>query len=292
MQLSQLAQRPSLIGKFLQGLHLSPASAAQIRITLSGIFGAALEDGLIARNPCRAKAAKVKPPPPRKVVPWTLAELDVLRANLPEQWRAVADCGTGLGLRQGEIFGLAVDAVGFLQRKVLVVRQVARINGRLWFALPKGDKEREVPLPEWVRLALAAHMDAFPPVEVTLPWNEPKNPKRHGRPVTAKLLFTKAGGPLHHSTFYTMAWRPARIAAGMPDGGLHQMRHFYASAMLAGGVDIKALSEYLGHHQASVTLSVYAHLMPSAEGKALKAIEAAFREARGPVTAQEEEKGL
>jgi len=59
------------------------------------------------------------------------------------------------------------------------------------------------------------------------------------------------------------------------------------STSLAGGVDIKALSEYLGHHDPAITLRIYAHLMPSAEGRALRAIEAAFAEADGPSTAQE-----
>ena len=57
-------------------------------------------------------------------------------------------------------------------------------------------------------LALAAHIEAYPPVEVTLPWNEPGNPRRHGQPVTAALLFTPAGGPLNHSTFNTTPGGP------------------------------------------------------------------------------------
>lgn len=289
--LAQLSQRPSIIGKFLQGLPMTPAGQSQVRITLSSLLGTALEDGLIARNPCEAKVAKIQLPPRRKLIPWTSAQISELRAGLPEQWRAVADCGSGLGLRQGEIFGLAEDAAGLLKRRARIVRQVTRINGRLWFSLPKGDKERDVPLPEWVRFALAAHMERFPPVEVTLPWNDPKNLKRHGKPVTVALLFTKNGGPMMHSTFNTMAWRPARNAAGMTEGGLHQLRHFYASTLLAGGVDIKAVSEYLGHHDASVTLRVYAHLMPVAEGRALRAIEAAFEADDGPVTAPEAESG-
>ena len=48
----------------------------------------------------------------------------------------------------------------------------------------------------------------------------------------------------------------------MTSGGPHQLRHFYASVLLAGGVDIKALSEYLGHHDPAMTLRIYAHLMP------------------------------
>jgi len=230
--------------------------------------------------------------PKRKITPWTPGQVERIRAGLPGQYRVVADCGSGLGERQGEIFAMGPDEVDFLRRKVHVRRQVKRVGGRLWFALPKGGKEREVPLPEWVSLRLAAHIEAYPPVEVTLPWNEPGNPKRHCKPVTAALLFIKNGGALNHSTFNTTAWTPARNAAGITEGGLHQLRHLYASALLAGGVDIKALSEYLGHHDAAVTLRIYAHLMPSAEGRALRAIEAAFAEAHGPSTAHGGEKAL
>lgn len=170
------------------------------------------------------------------------------------------------------------------------MRQVKRVNGRLWFALPKGGKERDVPLPGAVSLALAAHIKASPPVEVTLPWNEPGNLKRHGKPVTAALVFSREGGPVLPSTFNTGSWIPARNAAGMAEGGMHQLRHFYASALLAGGVDVKALSEYLGHHDPAITLRIL-HLMPSAEGRALRAIEVAFAEASsgadGPGTARE-----
>jgi integrase len=289
VQLSHLEQRPSVVQQFFSGLPMGDGGASQVAITLQTILNAAVDDGLIGRNPCKARSVRMPRQPKKKITPWTAAQIRTLRAGLPPQWQVVTDCGVGLGLRQGEIFGLAVDAVGFLQRRVRVVRQVKRVGGRLWFALPKGGKERDVPLPESVSLALAAHMEAYPPVEVTLPWNEPRNPKRHGKPVTAALLLSRNGGPVLPSTFNTGSWIPARNAAGMTDGGLHQLRHYYASALLAGGVDVKALSEYLGHHDPAITLRIYAHLMPSAEGRALRAIEAAFAEADsagdGPDTA-------
>ncbi len=285
--LSQLEQRPSMVQQFLSGLPMSAAGASQVAITLSTILNAAVDDSLITRNPCKAGSVRMPRQPRRKIVPWTGGQIEALRAGLPSRWQAVVDCGAGLGMRQSEIFGLAVDAVGFLPRRVRVVRQVKRVNGRVWFALPKGGKERDVPLPRPVSLALAAHIEAHPPMPVTLPWNEPGH-RRHGQPVTASLLFTnRQDRALIHSTFNTMAWRPARNAAGMTEGGMHQLRHYYASVLLAGGVDIKALSEYLGHHDPAITLRVYAHLMPAAEGRALRAIEAAFAEADGPGTARE-----
>jgi integrase len=229
------------------------------------------------------------------VTPWTADQVATIRDVRPARWQAVVDCGSGLGLRAGEIFGLAEDVVGFLPRTVYVTRQAKRINGRIWLSAPKGGRERDVPLPRPVSLALAAHMAAYPPVSVTLPWNEPGT-KRHGQTVTVPLLFTSPdSGPVNPSSFGGAAWRAAREAAGLATGGPHQLRHFYASVLLAGGVDIRALSEYLGHHDPAITLRIYAHLMPSAEGRALRAIEDALSEAgdvtpsgdHGPGTAQE-----
>lgn len=78
--------------------------------------------------------------------------------------------------------------------------------------------------------------------------------------------------------FNRTAWRPALAKAGVPAGrenGCHALRHYYASVLLHGGTDIKALSEYLGHHSAAFTLSVYCHLMPAAADGARQAIDAA-----------------
>jgi integrase len=287
--LAELERRPSMVGQFFTSLPMASGGASQIAITLSSILNAAVDDQLITRNPCSASSVKVPRQGRKEVVPWTTSQVEEIRAGLPAQYRAVVDCGAGLGERQGEIFAMGPDEIDFLRRRVHVGRQIKRVDGRSWFSLPKGGKERDVPMAEWVSLRLAAHIEAYPPVLVTLPWNEPDNPRRHGKLVTFPVIFVKHGGALQHSTFNTTAWMPARDAAGINEGGLHQLRHLFASMLLAGGVDIKALSEYLGHHDPTVTLRIYAHLMPSAEGRALRAVEAAFSETRnqdhGPGTA-------
>jgi integrase len=288
--LAQLAARPSIIQQWLSGLRMGPGAAGQVLITLGAILSAAVDDGRIGRNPCKAGSVRVPRQPHRKVVPWTTADVGALRAALPERCRAMADCGSGLGLRQGEILALGPDEIDFLRRKVHVRRQVKRVGGRVWFGPPKGGRERDVPLPAAVALRLSEALAAFPAAGVTLPWNDPGS-KRHGQGVTAPLMFTTAAGqPLNASTFNTAAWRPARRKAGIGDGGMHQLRHHYASVLLAGGVDVRALSEYLGHHDPAVTLRVYAHLMPSAETRALRAVENALAgEDHGPGTAQNRE---
>ncbi len=283
--LGQLAAEPSVIKAWAAGLRaeLSDGYVRTLFANLSGALSAAVTDGLIPRNPC----ALVKPPRASagRLQPWTGEQVSAVREALPERYRALADLGAGLGLRQGEAFGLAAEDIDWLRRVVHVRRQVRIVGTVMTFSPPKGGKERDVPLPESVALRLSAHIAACPPVPVELPWKTPE-----GRPVTARLLVTTPqGGAVHRSAFNVSRWQPALKAAGISAGrenGQHALRHYYASALLARGVDIRALSEYLGHHDPGFTLRTYVHLMPDADDRARQAVDAAYAASDGPATAQ------
>jgi integrase len=58
--------------------------------------------------------------------------------------------------------------------------------------------------------------------------------------------------------------------------GIHQLRHYYASVMLAGGVSIKELADYLGHSDPGFTLHVYAHMLPCSHDRARAVIDERF----------------
>jgi integrase len=57
---------------------------------------------------------------------------------------------------------------------------------------------------------------------------------------------------------------------------MHALRHFCASALIDAGESASAVAEYLGHADPGFTLRVYAHLFPSSEDRARRAIDAAF----------------
>ena len=69
--------------------------------------------------------------------------------------------------------------------------------------------------------------------------------------------------------------------------GFHALRHYFASACLYNGVDIRALAAYLGHHDPGFTLRTYVHLMPSADDRMRQAADAVFASSHGPVTARQ-----
>lgn len=110
------------IEAWAQRLPLSPSSVATARQYLGTMFLAAVEDGLLARNPCKgARLPKVEKAP---VVPLTADEVHRLEDAAPPLLRAAIVLGAGTGLRQGEVTGLTLDRVAFLQRSVRVDRQL------------------------------------------------------------------------------------------------------------------------------------------------------------------------
>ncbi|RUX08877.1 hypothetical protein EOA30_05490 [Mesorhizobium sp. M8A.F.Ca.ET.059.01.1.1] len=68
---------------------------------------------------------------------------------------------------------------------------------------------------------------------------------------------------------------PATIE--LPKVRFHDLRHTHASALIAGGLDVVAISRRLGHASPVVTLSVYAHLFKRSDEGAAAAIAAAMR---------------
>jgi integrase len=67
----------------------------------------------------------------------------------------------------------------------------------------------------------------------------------------------------------------------------HALRHYYASALLEGGVSIKAVSEYLGHADAGFTLRTYTHLMPASHDRSRRVIDSRLGRSDGLETACE-----
>jgi integrase len=90
-------------------------------------------------------------------------------------------------------------------------------------------------------------------------------------------------GRLFHQ-YGTILFRFTHAAeiAGIADGFTpHSLRHAFASAMLARGVQITELAHFLGHRDINVTHQVYGHLLPSAAKRAVAALDAEFAEWSG-----------
>ena len=276
------AIKPSTVQQWVRILSrdLAASYVALLLGHLKSILGAAVDDGIIASNPAASRSVKTPKAEHRRVVPWTVEQVRAIADAHPERYRALPILAAGTGLRQGECFGLALEDVDFLRRVVHVRQQVRLLNGHPVYAPPKSGREREVPLPDTVAVALSQHLRTHPAVEVTLPWGD-----RNGPSMTHRLVFSgPKGASLNKNPHTQRVWIPALADAGIAyvprETGMHQLRHHYASVLLDAGVSIAALASYLGHADPSVTLRVYSHLMPNTEGRARQAVDAAHQVAQ------------
>ena len=234
---------------------MGPATIEVVYRYLSAVFRAAVADRMLNASPCVGiKLPKIDH---KRVVPLTVEQVENLAAAMPDRYRALVVLGAGTGLRQGEAFGLTVDRVNFLGRKLTVDRQLVLMPGRgPEFAPPKTDaSNRVVPLPETVAEALAAHLAKWPAGE-------------------DGLLFTNDRGEPIQRPRFSEFWRPAREAVGLPkDRTFHDLRHFYASLLIRHGESVKVVQERLGHASAAETLNTYSHLWPDSEDRTRAAVD-------------------
>jgi integrase len=297
--------------KYLADLNdvYGPASVIEAWGTLSSILQAAVDDERIPRNPCLAKTVRPPSKPERKARAWSRERVMAVREGLDDRFKVMVDLGVGAGLRQGEVLGLSIDDIG--KEVIHVRRQVRVVRNRLVFSLPKGGKTRTVPLSKYLAEQIALHVERFPPVEVTLPWKDPAPPENDKQaaeraPQTHRLLISgeRRQGALRRGVFNEGPWKRALVSAGVippppprvpaprradgsrprpntkhvaaPDDGFHALRHTFASVQLDARESVVSVSKWLGHSNPSITLSIYAHMMPEADGRGRAAMDAWF----------------
>ena len=226
---------------------------------VSTVLKDAVENRRIARTPCIG--IKLPEIVSSRVDPRSTEQVRAAAAAVGPRLEAAVWVAAGMGLRRGEVFGLTVDRVRFLERKVVVDRQLIDVQrgGSPVFGPPKTKSSvREVPLPEFLAEALALHLETF-------------GIGPHG------LVFTTfRGNPWGRKTFYG-EWAERLAAAGLPGFHFHELRHYYASLLIESGASVKVVQARLGHKSAEETLNTYSHLWPDSDDRTRDAIDAALR---------------
>lgn len=259
--------RPTTVQAVITAMQaeLAPSTIKLIVQHLRQVLNAAVADRMIHLSP----ATKLRLPRAagdELMIP-TPDEVEQLLEVVDERYRALIAVGAGLGLRQGEAFGLSVDRVDFLRRRVTVDRQLVRLARGSALAPPKTPRSvRTIPLPDSVAVELARHLERFPT----------DDPDR--------LLFQAPLGGRLRRDGWNRQLKPAVLAIGRPELTYHTLRHFYASALIRRGLSVVAVASRLGNSPAMV-LSTYAHLWRDDDDRTREAIDAVLlpRQADGDV---------
>lgn len=242
--------------KQMNAAGLAPGTIKTRYVNVRSVFRAAVKDRVIGTDPTDAvRLPRGRRPDIAMSIP-TPEDVGQLMAVADERFQPFIALCAFAGLRLGEAAGVQLGDVDFLRKSLKVSRQVQRVNGgAIDVRAPKYRSERVVYLADSLVTVLAKHVAA------------------HGTTGNDRWLFAGDGdGPPHQNTV-SYWWRKTLRDAELSGIKLHDLRHFYASGLIAAGCDVVTVQRSLGHSKATTTLNTYAHLWPTAEDRTRKAAE-------------------
>ena len=215
---------------------LSTRSRARHLVSLRGFFRFLTHEKIIEKNP----AQKIDLPKTGLHLPDVLsvsdveALLDAPDRNKPEGLRdsAMLELLYGAGLRVSEL--ILLEMTGINQEAGFV-----RVFG-------KGSKERVVPVGRMALTAIRNYLD-------------------HARPLLLKnrssayLFVTRRGSAMTRQSFWHLIGRYGRLARLKKRVTPHSLRHSFATHLLEGGADLRAVQMMLGHADIATT-QIYTHV--------------------------------
>ena len=173
--------------------------------------------------------------------------------------KAADDCGLlpmfflelSSGLRRGELCALLWSDLDMDSLTISVTKQVSGRNGELLISAPKTkNSTRTVAIPKQAAQLLAVEHA-----------KHPDSPFMFPSPATGTMYYPDSIGRIHKKLLKK---------AGLEKIRFHDLRHTFATLALQNGVDIKTLSNMLGHYSAGFTLDTYGHVTDKMQRDAAK----------------------
>ena len=230
---------PALLRDFvyhMKDIGLSPSSIRRCVSAVRSFFKFLLLEGLIDKNP----SERLETPKRWRSLPDVLSVAEISRllsaVSLDEPLvfrdRALLELAYGAGLRVSEWIGLATQ-------DVLAEDGVVRVFG-------KGAKERLVPLGRSAIGAVAMYLREL----------RPRLERGEGK---GRLFLNARGRPLSRMGAWQILRKYVELARITKHVSPHTLRHSFATHLLEGGADLRAVQEMLGHADISTT-QIYTHV--------------------------------
>ena len=219
---------------------LASSTIARRTSTVKGYHRFLVREGLLSKDPSQTVGIPKKPEklPDVLSVEQVCSLLDAMPLSSPREIRdaAMLEVLYGCGLRVSELVGLDVDRVRFDEGTLRV--------------LGKGSKERLVPFSGVAAARVQQYLqDARPYLTCS-----------KAKPCPA-LFLNARGGRLSRQSVHAIVEK-AGLSIGAKNLHPHTLRHSFATHLLEGGADLRAIQEMLGHSDIATT-QIYTHVQTS-----------------------------
>jgi integrase len=177
----------------------------------------------------------------------------------------IAALALATGMRRGELLGLQQIDIDLDAFAVQIERSLEETAQGLRLKPPKTKHgRRTISLPPSTVAVLRDHR---------VKQLERRLALGLGRPAADALVFSNVDGSPMSPRKLSRDWLRTGVELGLPRVMFHALRHTHASALIAAGLDVVAISRRLGHANPTVTLNIYGHLFNRTDPAAAAAIE-------------------
>lgn len=252
------------------GKPVSPRTVEFARAVLRKAMEDAVVERLIQVNPVVGSKLPKRDGKPQHTT-WTGAQLGAFLEHIADhRWLPLWQLAASTGMRRGELAGLAWRRVDLEAGTVAVEVSTTQIGNDRVTTTPKNHERRTIAIDAHMVAALRAWRKqqaaerlamgpAYADVEgLVFTWED-------GRPVMPDYM-TKAFESLQASLRKTLE---GTGQATFPRIVVHELRHTHATLLLRAGVPVHIVAKRLGHKDPSVTLNVYADVIPDDDTSAV-----------------------
>jgi integrase/recombinase XerD len=220
----------------LRGVGLGARSRARHLVSIRGFFRFLVQEGIIRQDPTR-----------RVELPKTGLKLpDVLSVEEVQQLLDTPDPKTLLGARDAAMIELLYAAGLRVSELINLKQQDINLEAGFVRVFGKGSKERIVPIGNYARQTITHY-------------TETSRQKLLKNSISAWLFVARAGRPMTRQGFWKLLRRYALKSGLKKKITPHSLRHSFATHLLEGGADLRAVQVMLGHVDISTT-QIYTHV--------------------------------
>ena len=252
--------------KFFLGLDKAPETTRKLKTVMSSVFAYGVKQKYIKENPCVGALHKKDTKTERKIKYLNKEQCQKLMQLTSEYstFNTIIQFLLFTGLRIGECLALRWQNIDFVNDTIRIENTLCFADDEWFLAAPKTTtSNRTLKLGTYTKELLLRHkreQDKLKEV-VGNNWAHPD------------IVFTSVIGNFYDRSYVNKELKKILASNDMPIISAHGLRHSNASLMINNGIDVKAVSEHLGHCNIAITGDIYSHIFEEYKARIAKCLE-------------------